>query len=80
MITLTSFSILILHAFQQNLERNMFSLITIFRSSRPGVFCKKGVLRNFAKFTGKHLCQSLFFNKVAGAACNQGKHISMLDL
>ena len=32
----------------------------------PEVFCKKGVLRNFAKFTGKHLCQSLFFNKVAG--------------
>ena len=28
---------------------------------------KKGVLRNFAKFTGKRLCQSLFFNKVAGA-------------
>ena len=26
----------------------------------------KGVLRNFVKFTGKHLCQSLFFNKVAG--------------
>ena len=23
-----------------------------------------GVLRNFAKFTGKHLCQRLFFNKV----------------
>ena len=29
-------------------------------------FCQKGVLRNFAKFTGKHLCQSLFLNKVAG--------------
>ena len=27
----------------------------------------RGVLRNFAKFTGKHPCQSLFFNKVAGA-------------
>ena len=27
---------------------------------------RKGVLRNFAKFTGKHLCQSLFFNEVAG--------------
>ena len=26
---------------------------------------KKGVLRNFAKFTRKQLCQSLFFNKVA---------------
>ena len=34
-------------------------------SSRPEVFCKKIVLRNFAKFTGKHLCQGLFFNKVA---------------
>ena len=33
----------------------------ILRSSRPEVFCKKGVLRNFTKFTGKHLCQSLFF-------------------
>ena len=36
------------------------------RSSRSEVFCKKGVLKNFTKFTGKHLCQSLFFNKVAG--------------
>ena len=36
------------------------------RSSRPEVFCNKGVLRNFTNFTGKHLCQSLFFNKVAG--------------
>ena len=27
---------------------------------------KKGVIRNFAKFTWKHLCQSFFFNKVAG--------------
>ena len=30
-----------------------------------GVY-KKGVLKNFAKFTGKHLCQRLFFNKVTG--------------
>ena len=41
-------------------------IITLLRSSRPEVFCKKGVPRNFAKFRGKHLCQSLFFNKVAG--------------
>ena len=34
-----------------------------YRSSRPEVFCKKGVLRNFSKFTGKHLCQRLFFFK-----------------
>ena len=31
-----------------------------YRSSRPEVFCKEGVLENFAKFTGKHLCQSLW--------------------
>ena len=34
------------------------------RSHRPEVFCKKGALRNFTKFIGKHLCKSLFFNKV----------------
>ena len=31
---------------------------------------RKGVLRNFVKFTAKHLCQSLFFNKFTGQACN----------
>ena len=39
------------------------------RSSRSEVFCKKGGLRNFVKFTGKHLCQSLFFNE-GPQACN----------
>ena len=37
-----------------------------FRSTRPEMFCKKGVLRNFANFTRKHLSQSLFLNKAAG--------------
>ena len=32
----------------------------------PEMFYKKGALRNFTKFTLKHQCQSLFFNKVAG--------------
>ena len=32
----------------------------------PEVFYKKGVLNNFAELTGKLLCQSLFFNEVAG--------------
>ena len=40
------------------------------RSSRPEVLCKRGVLRNFAKFIGKHLYQRLFLNKVAGLPCN----------
>ena len=38
----------------------------LYKSSHQRCSVKKGVLRNFAKFTGKHLCQSLFFNKVAG--------------
>ena len=39
---------------------------SILRSSHQRCFVKKGVLRNVTKFTGKHLCQSLFFNKVVG--------------
>ena len=30
------------------------------------MFYKKGALTNFANSTGKHLCQSIFFNEVAG--------------
>ena len=37
-----------------------------YRSSHRRCSVRKGVLENSAKFTGKHLCQSLFFNKVAG--------------
>ena len=44
----------------------MESKSSLFRSSLPEVFCKKYVLKNFTKFTGIHLRQSLFFNKVAG--------------
>ena len=36
----------------------------MFRCSHPDVLCKKDILSNFAKFTGKHLCQSLFFNSM----------------
>ena len=48
----------------KNLINNLNS-ISNGKSSRPEVFCQKSILRNFVKFTGKHLCQSLFFNKVA---------------
>ena len=43
----------------------IFELLKKSTSSRPKVFCKKGVFRYFSKFTTKHLCQGLFFNKVA---------------
>ena len=47
-------------------QLNFDTFLVCHRISLPRMFYKKGVLRNFAKFTGKHLCQSLFFNKVAG--------------
>ena len=40
------------------------------RSCDQSCSMKKSVLRNFAEFTRKHLCHSLFLNKVAGLACN----------
>ena len=47
-----------LHKLQQQI------LHGISRSSRPGVFCKKAVLKTYAKFTGKHLSRSLFLIKL----------------
>ena len=38
------------------------------------------VLKTFAKLTGKHLRQSLFFNKVAGAACNFMKKVTLAQV
>ena len=35
-----------------------------FRSSHWKCSVEKGVLKNVTKFTGKYLCQNLFFNKV----------------
>ena len=48
----------------------MFVLTTfpLSRSSLQRCSVTKGVLRNFAKFKGKHLRQSPFFNKAQ--ACN----------
>ena len=39
------------------------------RSSHRRFSKQKGILTNFVKFTGKCLCQSFFFNKVAGLSC-----------
>ena len=57
----------------RNRMMNTFTIVNItltckrYRSSCQEVFLKKlFLLRNFATFTGKHLCQNLFFNKVAG--------------
>ena len=48
-----------------SIEENIRPII-FFKSSHWRCSVKKGALRNFANFTGKHLCQKRFFNKVAG--------------
>ena len=40
--------------------------IKLHRTSHRKCSVKKGVTRNFTKFTGKYLCQRLFFNKIEG--------------
>ena len=40
--------------------------VYIYRSSRSEMFYKIDVLKNFAKFTRRLICRSLFFNKVTG--------------
>ena len=40
----------------------------VFRSSHWRCCIRKGVPKIFTNFTGKYLCQSLFFNKVSGVS------------
>ena len=44
----------------------MIIVTSRIKSSRREILYENVVLRNFAKFIGKHLRKSLFLNKVAG--------------
>ena len=44
----------------------MIIVTSRIKSSRREILYKNVVLRNFAKFTGKHLRKSLFLNKDLG--------------
>ena len=57
-----------LHNNIKALKANIQKLTTMpnLRSSYQRCSIKIGVLKNFAKFIEKHLCQSLLYNKVAG--------------
>ena len=45
-------------------EEKSRKIIFQFQKQPPYVFCNKNVLRNFSKFTGKHLYQSPFLVKL----------------
>ena len=47
-------------------KENFYKFHSKNQKQPPEVFWKKCVLRNYAKFTGKGLCQGLFFHKVVG--------------
>ena len=47
------------------LLNNSYS-VELHRSNHQRYSKEKGVLENFTRFTRKHMCQSLFLNKVVG--------------
>ena len=51
----------------------------VVRSSLPEVLYKKDVLRNFAKFAGKHLCQSLFLIKLQTSAYQGVRNVNFSE-
>ena len=51
-------------------QMNHRVLLGLFRSSHRRCSVKKGVLKKFGNFPGKHLCWSLFLIKLQAWACN----------
>ena len=49
-----------------NLLDSLQRPVMLSRSGHQRCSVRNDVLKNFAKLTGKYLCQGLFFNKVAG--------------
>ena len=55
-----------INKFDIRLDLTSFNTTRTDRRRHQRCSIKTGVLKNFAKFRGKHLLQSLFLNKVAG--------------
>ena len=54
------------HEFSEQHWKFLYCKLIFFRHRHRRCFIKDDVPKNFAKFKGKHLCQGLFFNEVAG--------------
>ena len=63
---------LIFHTFS---SKYSWHIIATLRSSCPEVFCKKLVVKHFAKFIGKQLCRSQFSYKMSGRAEKRFRHM-----
>ena len=67
------------HCYRYHYVMLAWQVSSYYRSSQPELFCQKGALKNFAKLTVKHLCQSLFFKKVAGLRKCKGVFLWILQ-
>ena len=56
----------------------VFCISSNNRSSHRRCSVKNGVLRNFARFTGKHLCQVSFLIKLQAESCGTGVFLWIL--
>ena len=65
-LSLSTSTSTILAFFRLSYQLNSIYRTPIYRSSHRRCSVRNGDLRNFAKFTGKHLCHSLLLNKVTG--------------
>ena len=61
-------------------ENSVCLLLNKYRNSHQRCCIKKAVFKSFAKFTEKHLCERLFFNKVAATAYNSIKKVTLLQV
>ena len=59
-------------------ERELVTQNTSFRSIRSQKLFQSGVLKNFAIFTGKHLCWSLFLSSYTPEYSNTGVFLWIL--
>ena len=64
----------------RQVDKKTFFISAIYRCTRPEVFCKKDVLKNFAEFIGKQLCRSLFFKKVASLTYNLIEKVTLTQV
>ena len=58
--------IYLLLVFIEKCSTSLNYCVWMYRSRQHRCSVEKAFLRNFIKFLGKHLCQTLFLNKVAG--------------
>ena len=57
----------------ENAKHECFKYLLTLKSNHRRCSTKKDVFKNFAKFAWKHLCQSLYFNKIVGLNLQHSK-------